>query len=78
MIKRTAPFLAVLFLVAAALLTWAALAGPAYAQESGFPRRAVVQREASLRTGPGLRFEIISRAEPGLVVTVIGRWLGLI
>lgn len=79
MIKRTAPFLAVLFLVAAALLTWAALAGPAYAQESGFPRRAVVQREASLRTGPGLRFEIVSRAEPGLVVTVIdtnatGEW----
>ena len=77
--KRNMPLLAILSLVASALVVWLALAGPALAQESEFPRQGVVQREASLRTGPGLRFEIVSKAEAGLELTIIdtnatGEW----
>ncbi len=77
--KRNMPLLAILSLVASALVVWLALAGPAFAQEGEFPRKGIVQREASLRTGPGLRFEIVSKAEAGLELTIIdanatGEW----
>jgi uncharacterized protein YraI len=78
--KRFAPYLAVFItLIIAAASAWLLFASPALAQEDDFPRKGTVLREASLRTGPGLRFEIVSRAEAGLELTIIdanatGEW----